>query len=120
MKGESMEKVRVLGVKAHVQPGGAMVTLTVEPQIAFKGTRIFMPASLAERFEILDIRVGYNSQMISRTEVPAEFFAEVEGATEKGRPFDMDLCTVGVSISFDVRNITDRSSDFVLAIEGTE
>ncbi len=118
MKAEKL-RVRVLGIKAHVE-AGALVTLTAEPQIAFRGTRVFMPAYLAERFEIFDIRVGYNSQMVARTEIPAEFFAEVEGATEKGRPFDMDTCTVGMSISFDVRNMTDRSSDFVLAIEGLE
>ena len=51
------------------------VILTVQPQLPFKTTSIFIPRSIAIHFDIADFRVGKDSLFISSAPISAELFA---------------------------------------------
>ncbi len=55
---------------------GAAATLTQRPQIIFRPERIVVPAAFAAFFQITDVRVGKNSQLVSAGALPAATFSE--------------------------------------------
>lgn len=79
----------------------ALATITVQPQIPFKGYRLSVPAQFAPFFVLVDIRVGKDSQLVAPGAVPATSFSEV--AT--GDNVSMDTASVGQLITVQVQNI---------------
>jgi len=119
-KDEFVVKERILGGADHVMPFSKM-RIEMQAQVRFRGRRIFIPPEFASRFLVHNITVGYNSQMVSATPIPGEFFAELqEGRGERGIELDMERAEVGMTIALEVENITDRSSPFHAAIAGLE
>lgn len=90
-----------LGLSQTGIAASALATITVQPQIPFKGYRLSVPAQFAPFFVLVDIRVGKDSQLVSPGAVPATSFSEV--AT--GDNVSMDTASVGQLITVQVQNI---------------
>jgi len=79
----------------------ALATITVQPQLPFKGYRLSIPGQITPFFILADIKVGKDSQLVSPGSVPAQSFVE----TSVGDNISMDTADVGQLISLQVQNI---------------
>ena len=124
MTEERKHKTRILGLesKEYILPGQKEDVVT-RPQLVFKGDRIHIPLEVAQHFDILDIRVGYNSQFISAEAVPADTFSLKVGKDSierNGEAFDFDMAQVAQDIKFVVRNKSNCGVKFKAAVIGKE
>lgn len=93
----------------------ATSSITARPQtVAFKPTRVVVPASIAPDFTINDIKVGVKSQFAQSGALPAEMF------TQNAFDVDMDMDTVQTSQDFvlDVANISGGARQFRAGVRG--
>jgi hypothetical protein len=58
---------------ATVPPGG-QVTLDAQPQVVFRATRLVIDDASAPLFDVIDIKVGKNSQLIGSGSLPGSGF----------------------------------------------
>ena len=93
---------------------GATATLTQRPQIIFRPERIVVPAAVAAFFQISDVKVGKNSQLVSAGAIPAATFAE----TAFGVRLKMDTVQVSQDLILIVINIDVAARRFFAAIIG--
>lgn len=104
-----------MGLGQDAVPAGATVTVTVSPQIQFKGDRIMVPSNIGESFDVLDIRVGKTSQLpTSEQPIDAIAFSEVS----QGACVDMDTAPANSNVSMTVRNKSGVAVDFRAVIFG--
>ena len=93
---------------------GASATLTQRPQIIFRPERIVVPAAVAAFFQINDVRVGKNSQLVSAGAIPAATFAE----TAFGVRLKMDTVQISQDLILQVTNIDVAARRFLAAMIG--
>lgn len=93
---------------------GAAATLTQRPQIIFRPERIVVPAAVAAFFQITDVRVGKNSQLVSAGAIPAATFAE----TAFGVRLKMDTVQISQDLILQVVNIDVAARRFLAAMIG--
>ena len=93
---------------------GASATLTQRPQIIFRPERIVVPAAVAAFFQINDVKVGKNSQLVSAGAIPAATFAE----TAFGVRLKMDTVQVSQDLILLVTNIDVSARRFLAAMIG--
>ena len=89
-------------------------TITRRPQVPFKGKRLITASNTAGSFEITDIKVGKNSQLVSANNIPALAFAE----TAQGVEMDFDTCQVSMDLAIGITNISLAAATFRAAIVG--
>ena len=87
---------------------GAQASITVRPQIPFRGERLVVPSDIAGSFTIDDIRVGKNSQFVATGSVPARTFQE----TGVGVRLSLDTCQVSMDLVLVATNISLASARF--------
>lgn len=93
----------------------ALATITVQPQLPFRGYRLSVPGQFAPFFTIVDIKVGKDSQLVNPGAVPATSFSEVS----VGDNISMDTCSVGQLITLQVQNIDGAAAhDFRATLFG--
>jgi hypothetical protein len=73
-----------------------------------------IPATIAEFFQIRDIKFGHYSQFIASGEVPASMFSENAPINR----LKMDPCSDSTPITISVRNTDDRPHVFAAALIG--
>jgi hypothetical protein len=105
----------VIGFGPTVVPANSTSVFQAQPQVAFRGTRLVVPADLAEHFTINDIRVGRDSQAISSAPIPATAFSERAVGVNLG----LDTATPGIIITLSVSNITNTPQTFSAVLTGT-
>lgn len=93
---------------------GASATLTQRPQIIFRPERIVVPAAVAAFFQINDVKVGKNSQLVSAGAIPAATFAE----TAFGVRLKMDTVQISQDLILLVTNIDVAARRFLAAMIG--
>ena len=93
---------------------GASATLTQRPQIIFRPERIVVPAAVAAFFQINDVKVGKNSQLVSAGAIPAATFAE----TAFGVRLKMDTVQVSQDLILLVTNIDIAARRFLASMIG--
>jgi len=93
---------------------GASATLTQRPQIIFRPERIVIPASVAAFFQILDIKVGKNSQFVSAGALPAATFSE----SAFGVRLKMDTVQISQDLILFVQNIDVAGHRFLASMIG--
>lgn len=93
---------------------GATATLTQRPQIIFRPERIVVPAAVAAFFQINDVKVGKNSQLVSSGAIPAATFSE----TAFGVRLKLDTVQVSQDLILIVVNIDVAARRFLAAIIG--
>ena len=76
------------------------VIITSRPQILFRPERLIVPSSLAANFQINDIRVGKNSQLVQASPLPASAFVETAIDTR----MTLDTAQEGIDLSLNVTN----------------
>lgn len=93
---------------------GASATLTQRPQIIFRPERIVVPAAVAAFFQINDVKVGKNSQLVSAGAIPAATFAE----TAFGVRLKMDTVQISQDLILIVTNFDVAGHRFLASMIG--
>jgi hypothetical protein len=96
-------------------PAGANAEIEVKPQVRFQGHRLAVAASQARYFNIVDIKVGKDSQLAATGEMPAEAFS----ALAVGVRMELDTAQPGIVIVLIVRNTDTTAQDFNAVLYGT-
>jgi len=99
---------------AQVQPG-QVAEVEVKPQVLFRGERLAVSPSNARSFNIVDIKVGKDSQLAATGEMPAEVFS----ALAVGVRMELDTAQPGIVVVLIVRNIDTTPQDFNAVLYGT-
>jgi hypothetical protein len=116
LKDVSPTKAReyILGFDSTAVPGSTSANITKRPQVIFRPERVIVPASVGVDFQVVDIKVGKNSQFSASGEVPAVVFAE----TAFGVRLKMDTCQVSMDVTISIRNTNAAQRNFTAAIIG--
>lgn len=101
-------------VKAQVL-AGSLAEIEVKPQVRFQGHRLAVGQSCARYFNIVDIKVGKDSQLAATGEMPAEAFSSVSVGTQ----MELDPAPPGIVITLIVRNVDANAQDFGAVLYGT-
>ena len=109
----------ILGLGSTEVQAGGTATINVEPQMGFKPERLVIPSHVGVNFLIDDIKVGPNSQFLSRAAVPASVFCELASGN-LDRLLRLDACKPGRFISISVTNITVHPRNFTGAFFGPQ
>jgi hypothetical protein len=104
----------ILGFDSTAVPGSTSANITKRPQVIFRPERVIIPSSVGVDFQVVDIKVGKNSQFSASGEVPAVVFAE----TAFGVRLKMDTCQVSMDVTISVRNTNAAQRNFTAAIIG--
>ena len=100
-------------IQAAVGPG-QLAELEVKPQVRFQGHRLAVKASQARYFNIVDIKVGKDSQLAATGEMPAEAFSSLAVGTQ----MELDCAPPGIVITLIVRNTDTAPQDFGAVLYG--
>jgi hypothetical protein len=87
---------------------GATASVTSRPQILFGTRKIIIPHEIAERFEIVDFKIGKMSQFSDGHPVPGVTFSSDKG----GEEVTFDTAQVSQDVTFVVRNLSNESTVF--------
>jgi hypothetical protein len=104
----------ILGFDSTAVPGSTSANITKRPQTIFRPERVVVPAAVGVDFQMVDIKVGKNSQFSASGEVPAVVFAE----TSFGVRLKMDTAQVSMDVTLSVRNTNVNLRNFTAAIIG--
>jgi len=96
-------------------PAGTVAEVEVKPQVLFRGERLAVAPSNARSFNIVDIKVGKDSQLAATGEMPAEAFS----ALSVGVRMELDTAQPGIVIVLIVRNKDTVPQDFDAVLYGT-
>ena len=88
--------------------------IEVKPQVYFRGERLAIPPSIARFFDILDIKVGKDSQLAATGTMPGESFS----AHAVGVRMELDTAKPGIVITIRVRNVDTAPHDFKAVMYG--
>ena len=91
-----------IGFEGRVPNGGKVGTefdIEVKPQVLFRGERLAVPPSIARYFDIVDIKVGKDSQLAASGILPAEAFE----TRAVGVRMELDTAEPGIVITLRVR-----------------
>jgi len=95
-------------------PTGAFPVIS-RPQMFFRGERLVVPASIAENFTLVDIKIGNRSQLANSTGLPATTF--VEGSV--GVRLALDFAETAQDVALIVENISSEAQTFIATLIGS-
>jgi hypothetical protein len=96
--------------------GGATASISVLPQVVYRGERLALTATIATQFDIQDIKVGKDSQLAVSGQLPGECFSNVS----IGVRMVLDTAEPGVQIVLNVINTTSATTaTFKAVLYGT-
>jgi hypothetical protein len=104
----------VLGFDSTAVPGSTSANITKRPQVIFRPERVIIPGNVGVDFQVVDIKVGKNSQFSASGEVPAVVYSEAAF----GVRMKMDTCQVSMDVTISVRNTNAAQRNFTAAIIG--
>ena len=96
-----------------INPGDE-VDIEVKPQVLFRGERLAIAQSIARYFEILDIKVGKDSQLAATGALTGEAFE----TRAVGVRMELDTAQPGIVITIRVRNIDTAAQSFKAVLYG--
>jgi hypothetical protein len=88
--------------------------IEVKPQVYFRGERLALPPTIARFFDILDIKVGKDSQLAATGAMPGESFS----ALSVGVRMELDTAKPGIVITLRVKNVDTVAHDFKAVMYG--
>lgn len=100
-------------IREDIDPGEE-VDIEVKPQVFFRGERLALPPSTARHFDIMDIKVGKDSQLAATGTMPGESFS----ALAVGVRMELDTAKPGIVITLRVRNVDTIPHDFKAVMYG--
>lgn len=92
----------------------ATSVLTQNPQVVYRPERLVVPAATAAFFQISDIRVGKNSQLVATGNIPAAIFSE----NSFGVRLKMDTCQVSQDLIVEAVNFDGAAHRFIAGMVG--
>jgi len=95
-------------------PAGATQEIEVKPQVRFQGHRLAVAQSIARYFNIVDIKVGKDSQLAATGEMPGEAFSSLSVGTQ----MELDPAPPGIVITLLVHNVDTAAQDFGAVLYG--
>ncbi len=101
----------------EVVPARQQWNVKAQPQVVFYGERLVIPSGengCAEKFSVLDIKVGNRSQLVETTKLPAMVWAE----TAQGVRLKLDPAFIAQDIIISVENETDAPETFKAILFG--
>jgi len=81
---------------------GSNATITTRPQVPYKATHLYIPSDIAGSFDVVDVKVGQQSQLVAAGNLPGRMFEE----KSVGANLVCDTATVGTDISLIVQNLS--------------
>jgi len=96
-----------------VPPSGS-VTIISRPQVVYRGDRLVVPSDIAGEFQIDDVKVGKDSQLVAEGPLPARCLQENAVAVS----FQMDTAQISQDISISVTNTSGAARIFRAMIVG--
>ena len=103
-----------IGFTQAAIPPGQVAEIEVKPQVRFQGHRLAVAASQARYFNIVDIKVGKDSQLAATGEMPAEAFSSLAVGTQ----MELDCAPPGIVITLIVHNTDVAAQDFGAVLYG--
>jgi hypothetical protein len=100
-------------VQAAVPPG-ATTEIEVKPQVRFQGKRLAVAPSVARFFNIIDIKVGKDSQLAATGELTAEALSALAVDVR----VELDPAPPGIVITIFARNKDTAAQDFEAVLYG--
>lgn len=94
---------------------GQQLDIELRPQRLFRSERLVVSSVIAPFFNILDVKIGQETQFVASGALPAQIFSEVGvGVRLKG-----DTANLGNTIVVSIQNIDTETRTFAGAIIGT-
>lgn len=84
-----------------VVPAGQSVNIESKPQVMFRGERLAVPASIVANFDIVDVKIGKDSQLAADGTLPGECFSNLS----VGVRMLLDTAEPGILIVLRVLNL---------------
>ncbi len=100
-------------VQLGIAPGDE-VDIEVKPQVYFRGERLAIPQTIARYFDVVDIKVGKDSQLAATGTMPGESFSTVA----VGVRMELSTAKPGIVITLRVRNVDSADQDFKAVMYG--
>jgi hypothetical protein len=88
--------------------------IEVKPQVLFRGERLAIAQSIARYFDVLDIKVGKDSQLAATGPLTGEAFE----TRAVGVRMELDTAQPGIVITIRVRNNDTAAHDFKAVLYG--
>ncbi len=88
--------------------------IEVKPQVLFRGERLAIAQSIARYFDVLDIKVGKDSQLAATGPLTGEAFE----TRAVGVRMELDTAQPGIVITLRVKNIDTAAHDFKAVLYG--
>jgi hypothetical protein len=95
-------------------PAGQNQEIEVKPQVRFQGHRLAVAPSCARYFNIVDMKVGKDSQLAATGEMPAESFSSLSVGTQ----VELDPAPPGIVITLIVHNTDTAAQNFGAVLYG--
>lgn len=103
-----------IGFGPQLVAANAIATIVQQPQLPFRSERLIVPSNIGTAFDILDFRIGKNSQFVSAGAISAVSFSEVGvGVRLMG-----DTAQVSQQIVIQVQNKTAGPVSFQATVIG--
>ena len=93
-----------------------IVDVTARAQFVFRGERLVIPSSIAQQFDVVDIKVAGRTQLIGLDALPASTFVENSAV---GMSLRMETARVAQDITLVVENLTPQARRFSASLIGT-
>ena len=104
---------------AHVSlavPKGGTVNIESKPQVMFRGERLAIPASIVANFDVVDVKIGKDSQLAADGQLPGECFSNLS----VGVRMLLDTAEPGILIVLRVINLdANNPHDYKSCFFGT-
>jgi hypothetical protein len=112
----SAEDIRTfpIGFKMTGIAGGDVEDIEVKPQVRFQGRRLAIAQSIARYFDIVDIKVGKDSQLAATGELSGEALSALAVDVR----VELDPAPPGIVITLSVRNNDAVAHDFRAVLYG--
>lgn len=103
----------VLGFGRHLVPAFATINVFIESPRQMRIKRLIISSDVADDFMVVDMKIGKDSQLLSRMEIPARVFSESNAHPPK---IAFDVCYHSIYIAITVRNIDHQAHEFKAAL----
>ena len=113
-RGPSKSRKYAQGFCPTVINAGATVNIIVQPQVTFKGKRLFIPSDFAGAILVNDLKIGNTSQLPSSNPLPGRAFTEFAVGVEQ----DFDTAQISQQISLSVTNTSGAAVTFTAMLNG--
>ena len=84
-------------------PSGHTINITDQPQVSFKPEKLVLDDEAADWYDVVDIKIGKNSQLISATRLPGTGFKAGVSSF-----MSMDTAQISMYVTLSLINVSDK------------